>query len=1448
MEEKSVKLNICYGCMNRIEEGKEICPKCGYVLSRRSNPQDALPEGTVLSRKYLVGKVLGRGGFGVTYLGYDLDLQIRVAIKEFFPLGLSNRSTADYSVLPAARGEEEAFTRGCAAFLDEARTLAAFESPYIVHVRDYFREHGTAYLVMAYVEGKTLSAEITDNGGKVPAERLLNLMKPLILQLDKLHESNVIHRDIAPDNLVIVKDKYTGDEHFVLLDFGAARSFVSSNISQKYTATVKNGYAPIEQYSQKSKQGPYTDVYALCATIYAALTGVVPPSALERSADGAQIEPLSKYGVNLPDYVEQAILHGLAQNGEDRTQTMSQLYDELTTVPDARQQKYAKALAQTGTAVSESDFRNAEKAFSDLGDYKDSAQQAAKCRVKAEDCHKKSLYEEAKTLMAENTRSSYEKAAKVFSELGNWQDAKQQMDFCRWKLSELGGNKKKNSILPVVLFILLIAAIGAGLFAWKRAEETTEQSRLQQEAANAAVQQAEETLKETQEKLEESEKAREEAEAEALAKAKEADEARAAADTAEKAMAEAQAEAEALSAEASKARADAEARTAEAEKAKAEAEEAVKSAEEARAATEAAEKRAAETEQTAGASAKEAEDALREARAAAEAAEQKAAEAEALAQARAEEAEKAKADAENAARTAEEAKSAATAAEQRAAEATEAKTAAEQRAEEASTARENAEKKAEEATEAQRAAEEKAAAEAEERRIAEEKEAAYYSAISLFNKGDFEGAKEAFRSLVDYRDSADYVTKCDAAIAAIEAEAKATPAPTPVPTPVPTPKPTPAPTPAPTVGPTATPKPTPTPKPTKEPAARASASDIQIGDYVNFGSYEQDGRANGEEPIEWQVLDVQDDKVLLISRYGLRCKPYNDVRDRVTWETSSIRSWLNNGFVEDAFSLAEQETIISSVVTTDKNPNFDTDPGNDTLDKVFLLSFSEADRYFTSDEERQCAATPMANVEGGGNVRGWWLRTPGGFQFSVSRVDNDGQLYYLGSNCDVRITMIRPAMWVEKSNLLRTVEIDKETNQTVDTQEMSQADIQIDVVINESFESAQIGQTVFFGHYRQKYATAKKDPIEWVVLDVQDGKALLVSKYALDCKSFGSKAQTEADWGTSSLREWLNNKFVSDAFEKDDLQFIQKINNLNPNNGKYGTSSGNETEDRIFLLSNSEVEAYFKTPEERVCQASEYVRRSLNSSAVDQQTGNCWWWTRTSGGSNRFASGVTKDGLVHNSGDDIHNESVCVRPAMWVAEKIIKTSFAEFGSYEQDNDLTNGNEPIEWQILEVQDNKALLLSSYALDIQPYNTERASVTWATSELRRWLNDIFLNTAFSKAERERILCSIVKAGESTNSEGKAGYDTIDAVFLLSTEEAQVYFENELMRRCDTTDYLRNKTEEKSELSRWWLRSTGISRNSAPVVSYGGAVIGNGMLVDKYNAVRPAIWVSLDDIVEN
>ena len=750
---QNVRLNICYGCMKSMEDGQFICQSCGYNSSHRNNPEDTLPEGSVLNGKYLVGKVLGRGGFGVTYLGYEMNLQIRVAIKEFFPMGMSSRSSQNYSVISSTTVEDESFSKGCAAFLDEARTLAIINSPYVVHVRDYFREHSTAYLIMDFVEGKTLATEMKENEGRISPDRLFSLINPMILEIEKLHKKNIIHRDIAPDNLVVVRDETTGDEHLVLLDFGAARSFVNSQISQKYTATVKAGFAPLEQYSQKSKQGPYTDVYALCATIYYSLTGIVPPSALERSADGAQIASIDSFGVELPEYVEQAIMHGLVQSSENRTQTMRQLYEELTTPPDENMLKYNAAIALMDKATTEEEFRKAEKEFSELGAYKNAPAQADRCKEKAEECHKRNLYAQAKERMAEDTLSAYKDAARKLEELGTWQYAAQQVDYCRLKIEALNGtNKPKPKLLPIIIAVLVAA--GAIAFAMLRKPVTVvDNTRVDelQEQVESLTAERDDAVKKAQEE-EEARIAAQEAQRIAEDALKAANDAlREAQDEAENAKAEA----ERLKSAQADAEAAAKAKEEEAARAKADAEEAARSAAEAKAAAEAAEKRAAEAEKSAGASTSENEEALKEARAAAEAAEKKAADAEAEAKARSEEAIKAKAEAEAATKSAEEARAEAEAAEKRASEATEAKEAAEQKAAEATEAKAAAEQRADTAVKEKEDLEAK-----EEQRRKEE----YDDAVSLFSNGEYDAAKIIFLKLGDYSDCRSYIVKCEEAI------------------------------------------------------------------------------------------------------------------------------------------------------------------------------------------------------------------------------------------------------------------------------------------------------------------------------------------------------------------------------------------------------------------------------------------------------------------------------------------------------------------------------------------------------------------------------------------------------------------------------------------------------------------------------------------------------------
>ncbi len=326
---ENAELNYCYNCMTRMDSGQMVCPVCGHDNSHRQNPENALPEGTILAGKFLVGKVLGQGGFGITYLGFDTALNVKVAIKEYFPVGVGVRLSHSIRVTSVSSQEKtEGFRKGCDEFQAEAQRLAANESPNIVKVRDYFQENGTAYIVMNYLEGNTLTKEVAACGGKMPWNRVVNLFTPLILELDKLHKAHLIHRDIKPDNIKVVKDN-VGAEHLVLLDFGSARSFVSSEISQTYTAMITPGYAPYEQYMSHAQQGPYTDIYALCATMYAVITGILPATATERMIGEKDILPFRKTGVDIPENVEKAIFHGLAVRSKDRPQSMRELYEEL---------------------------------------------------------------------------------------------------------------------------------------------------------------------------------------------------------------------------------------------------------------------------------------------------------------------------------------------------------------------------------------------------------------------------------------------------------------------------------------------------------------------------------------------------------------------------------------------------------------------------------------------------------------------------------------------------------------------------------------------------------------------------------------------------------------------------------------------------------------------------------------------------------------------------------------------------------------------------------------------------------------------------------------------------------------------------------------------------------------------------------------------------------------
>lgn len=313
--------NYCIFCMEAITEDDNFCPHCGKEQqTANALPHQLLP-GIVLSGKFLVGSVLGEGGFGITYIGRDVNLDMRVAIKEYYPSGFVNRSHTHSERVTANTGEPETvFEKGKDRFLKEARILARFSTEQgIVGVRDFFTENNTAYIIMDYLEGISLKTHLEQNG-RMSVPQTLELMKPVMQALNRIHEQGLIHRDISPDNIMLMKDG-----SLKLLDFGAARA-VSRLDEKSLSIMLKPGYTPEEQYRSKGKQGAWTDIYALSATIYKCITGVTPEDAMQR-VFGEETQSSIDLGVDITPEQEAALLKGMAVLQKNRFQDIGELWE-----------------------------------------------------------------------------------------------------------------------------------------------------------------------------------------------------------------------------------------------------------------------------------------------------------------------------------------------------------------------------------------------------------------------------------------------------------------------------------------------------------------------------------------------------------------------------------------------------------------------------------------------------------------------------------------------------------------------------------------------------------------------------------------------------------------------------------------------------------------------------------------------------------------------------------------------------------------------------------------------------------------------------------------------------------------------------------------------------------------------------------------------------------------
>ena len=639
-----------------------------------------------------------------------------------------------------------------------------------------------------------------------------------------------------------------------------------------------------------------------------------------------------------------------------------------------------------------------------------------------------------------------------------------------------------------------------------------------------------------------------------------------------------------------------------------------------------------------------------------------------------------------------------------------------------------------------------------------------------------------------------------------------------------------------------------------------------IGDYVKFGRYPQ--TAEGEvRPVEWQVLARDNNKALVISRYGLDSKRFDGSSNN--WKKSEIRKWLNGEFYTESFN-AEEKACIKSF----------------NQDNVFLLSKEEAEKYFADDVARRCKLTSYARAKGawtGDNGCGsWWLRSPyTNNNVDIVRYVGDFGFYTNGVN--ISSGSVRPALWInldgsEKSGLQNEPKKTKKIfglaflicllvtmfflqyvfqfgSEKSDLQKESKACSErlgseknglesLKSSGSNPFKNAKIGDYVKFGRYPQT-AKGEVQPVEWQVLARENNKALVISRYGLAARRFDGSSN---NWSKSEIRKWLNSEFYNSTFSGEEKARIKSFN-----------------QDNVFLLSKEEAEKYFSDDDARKCKPTSYAKAK---GAWTGDDGCGYWWLRSPG---LYRSdgvyGVGVGGVVIDDSFDfgsVCNYNGSARPALWInldelnrlrdeqkeskarSERLgseknglesLKSSgsnpfknakigdFVKFGRYPQ---TAEGEvRPVEWQVLARENNKALVISRYGLDAKRF--DGSSNNWSKSEIRRWLNGEFYNSTFSGEEKARI--------KSFNQ---------DNVFLLSKEEAEKYFADDDERECEPTSYAKSKGALTwgHVCCCWWLILRSPIYSSDVWYVRGDGDIRSGLIV--YNddgSVRPALWIDLE-----
>ena len=403
--------------------------------------------------------------------------------------------------------------------------------------------------------------------------------------------------------------------------------------------------------------------------------------------------------------------------------------------------------------------------------------------------------------------------------------------------------------------------------------------------------------------------------------------------------------------------------------------------------------------------------------------------------------------------------------------------------------------------------------------------------------------------------------------------------------------------------------------------------------FGTFGKYYND-------PIEWIILDKQEDKALLLSKYCLDVTNYNDdLRYHTTnheginneWPSRVLRMWLNETFINEAFTPDEQKRIITSTVVNRYWKDYTL--VNDTVEKIFFLSANEVQKYFDSTEASRGFVTKDAlrrrtiwNSDDSPRRTSWWLRDCGHSRVGIAGGAGEGGGMGIWGGIG-----IRPAMWIDLKFSMLTEDKAKSTNKTKSN--FGEKQIQVS-----KYESIHKGDVVTFGNYHD-------EKIEWIVLAKQFEEALIVSKQSLDCKQY-NVIDESVTWETCSLRRWLNEKFIVEAFSSAEQEVIVASTISNPDNSQSGIIGGKDTFDKVFILSIAEANTYFDSTKARQSLPTAYAK------AQGAYEGKCGgkspWWLRSPGDDSYFAAYINDDGHLRDAGNFVSKERITVRPALWI--------------------------------------------------------------------------------------------------------------------------------------------------------------------------------------------------------